>query len=203
MPSPAPHVARRRTALASTRTDTGCCCGRSKVVAALLMMLIIVLLLGGVVSRYVFSQPDRLDRRGGVARVHLAGDDRRGDRDAPQRAPAADAVPRQAAAARARLRPRVRAGGGRGVPRRAWCTRPASTSRRKMVDHHARARHPQHASASRRSPSASLAMLAIVLVYACAHGSKPHLLGGRGCWSAALAAAVQLAVAAAGAARRC
>ena len=64
-----------------------------EVVAALLMVVIVVLLLGGVVSRYVFRSPTRLDRRGRVDRVPLGGDDRRCDRDASQRAPAADAGP--------------------------------------------------------------------------------------------------------------
>ena len=71
-----------------------------------------------------------LDRRDRLAVLPVAGDARRGDRDAPQRAPAADAGGRARARALARLRAGLRAVRGGGHAAGAGLARRSSTRAR-------------------------------------------------------------------------
>ena len=126
-------------------------------------------------------QPDRLDRRGCVDRVHLGGDDRRRHRDASQRAPAADAVPRHAAGRHARLRACVCAGGGRGLPGRAGAS--GLRVRAGGVVHHARRRWSiPNTFRVAAIAFGVVAMLAIVLRLRGAHGVEAASGRSPRCW---------------------
>ena len=158
-----------------------------EVVAAALMVLIIVLLLVAVLSRYVFAQPIVwIDEVVSIAFIWLTmlGAAIAMHRNEHLRL---TLVVERAAGARARRSSGARAGGGRGVPGRHAA--PGLRVRPRGVGDHARRRWASPtASASRRSPSALLAMLAVVLVYAWRVGAAAQPGASRRLVVAALAA---------------